>query len=60
MLRSQSSCFYAMPWLEKNFPFKDGVEETPRLVLSAVDLYKRGDDVRQTYFVLVLHCCFCS
>ena len=43
MLRSHSSCFYAMPWLEQNFPFKDGVEDLPRLLLSATDLYNRGE-----------------
>ena len=49
MLRSQSSCFYAMPWLEQNFPFKDGVEDSPRLLLSAIDLYTRGEREDKLY-----------
>ena len=51
MLRSQSSCFYAMPWLEQNFPFKDGVEDPPRLLLSAIDLYNRGERCGILHFI---------
>ena len=53
MLRSQSSCYYAMPWLEQNFPFKDGVEDSPRLLLSAIDLYHRGEKENKLYHSFV-------
>jgi hypothetical protein len=42
VLASHRSCLYAMPWLNQNFPFKDGIEEVPSLILTAAELLKKG------------------
>eukprot|EP00095_Tigriopus_kingsejongensis_P000634 maker-scaffold275_size226830-snap-gene-1.20 protein:Tk00634 transcript:maker-scaffold275_size226830-snap-gene-1.20-mRNA-1 annotation:"vacuolar protein sorting-associated protein 13b" len=30
-------CYYAFPWLDQNFPFKDGLSDPPSLVLTLPD-----------------------